>query len=77
MIRSKGEAGTGNVVEATGTCAPSARRSGAAHGRRAELFVAAKELQARYELVRRSRQPGKLPVVLFTPAASPRRRTPQ
>jgi pyridoxal 5'-phosphate synthase pdxS subunit len=67
MIRSKGEAGTGNVVEAT------------RHMRRiraeirtlttlddSELFLAAKDLQAPYEIVKEIAATGKLPVVLFT-----------
>jgi pyridoxal 5'-phosphate synthase pdxS subunit len=67
MIRSKGEAGTGNVVEAT------------RHMRQIlgdikrltvmsdeELFTAAKNLQAPYELVAEVAKTGKLPVVLFT-----------
>jgi pyridoxal 5'-phosphate synthase pdxS subunit len=67
MIRSKGEAGTGNVVEAT------------RHMRQIrsqirmltrlepeELFAAAKELGAPYELVKEVAEAGRLPVVLFT-----------
>jgi pyridoxal 5'-phosphate synthase pdxS subunit len=67
MIRSKGEAGTGNVVEAT------------RHMRRirsdllrltildaTELYAAAKELAAPYELVAEVARTGQLPVVLFT-----------
>jgi pyridoxal 5'-phosphate synthase pdxS subunit len=67
MIRSKGEAGTGNVVEATrhmrsirgeigrlGSLSPE------------ELYGAAKDLQAPYELVAEVAAAGKLPVVLFT-----------
>ena len=67
MIRSKCEAGTGNVVEAT------------RHMRQIlgdikrltvmsdeELFTAAKNLQAPYELVAEVAKTGKLPVVLFT-----------
>ena len=49
------------------TCAPSAARSaacGALEGD--ELYVAAKELQAPYELVKEVAEAGKLPVVLFT-----------
>ena len=67
MIRSKGEAGTGNVVEATRHM-----RSIRAEIRRlatldeAELFAAAKELRAPVELVSEIAEPGKLPVVLFT-----------
>ncbi len=67
MIRSKGEAGTGNVVEAVRhmraivggirrlqTMAPE------------ELYAAAKELRAPYELVAEVAREGRLPVVLFT-----------
>ncbi len=67
MIRSKGEAGTGNVVEATRhmrairagirrltTLAPD------------ELYAAAKELRAPYDLVAEVAAVGTLPVVLFT-----------
>nr|WP_178380015.1 pyridoxal 5'-phosphate synthase lyase subunit PdxS [Cryptosporangium aurantiacum] len=67
MIRSKGEAGTGNVVEATRHM-----RSIRGEIRRlttldeTELFVAAKNLQAPYELVKEVATLGKLPVVLFT-----------
>jgi pyridoxal 5'-phosphate synthase pdxS subunit len=67
MIRSKGEAGTGNVVEAVRHMR--AIRAGI---RRlttldeTELFVAAKELRAPYELVAEVARAGKLPVVLFT-----------
>src|SRR6266704_5053001 len=67
MIRSKGEAGTGNVVEATRhmrQIAGDIRRLGAL--RDEELFAAAKELQAPYELVAEVATAGKLPVVLFT-----------
>src|SRR6187431_2497265 len=52
MIRSKGEAGTGNVVEATRhmrSIRAEIRRLGTLD--ETELFVAAKELQAPYELV--------------------------
>ncbi len=66
MIRTKGEAGTGNVVEAV-------RHIRAVHGgirrlqalREDELFVAAKELRAPLELVRQVAREGKLPVVNF------------
>jgi len=67
MIRSKGEAGTGDVSNAV------------THMRRIrdeirrltsmpedELYVAAKELQAPYDLVVEIARGGKLPVVLFT-----------
>jgi pyridoxal 5'-phosphate synthase pdxS subunit len=67
MIRSKGEAGTGNVVEAT-------RHMRAITGEirrlssmsEPELYAAAKDLQAPYELVADVARAGKLPVVLFT-----------
>ena len=67
MIRSKGEAGTGNVVEATRHM----RQIRAEIGRlttldKIELFAAAKELAAPYELVKEVADLGKLPVVLFT-----------
>ncbi|HVX45650.1 MAG TPA: pyridoxal 5'-phosphate synthase lyase subunit PdxS [Mycobacteriales bacterium] len=67
MIRSKGEAGTGNVVEATRHM-----RSIRAEIKRlstmdsTELYAAAKELRAPVELVREVAEAGKLPVVLFT-----------
>ena len=64
MLRTKGEAGTGNVVEAV------------RHARTVqkqikmlttmdedELFVAAKEMQAPYELVKQVAEEGRLPVV--------------
>jgi pyridoxal 5'-phosphate synthase pdxS subunit len=67
MIRTKGEAGTGNVVEAV------------RHMRQVmddirrlqnmpedELFTAAKELQAPYELVKEVHDLGRMPVVMFT-----------
>ena len=67
MIRSKGEAGTGDVSNAM----QHMRKIGGeirrlSSMREDELFVAAKELQAPYELVKEVAQSGKLPVVLFT-----------
>lgn len=67
MIRSKGEAGTGNVVEAT-------RHMRAIGGAIRylqslsvdERYVAAKDLQAPFELVNEVAETGKLPVVMFT-----------
>merc|ERR1719388_328 len=66
MIRTKGEAGTGDIVEAV------------RHARTVqkqikmlttmdedELFVAAKEMQAPYELVKQVAEEGRLPVVNF------------
>jgi pyridoxal 5'-phosphate synthase pdxS subunit len=66
MIRTKGEAGTGNIVEAV-------RHIRAVHSgirslqnmRPDELFVAAKELRAPLELVQDVAKTGKLPVVNF------------
>ncbi|CAN5651507.1 pyridoxal 5'-phosphate synthase lyase subunit PdxS [soil metagenome] len=67
MIRSKGEAGTGNVVEATRHMRSirSGIRRLATLGDE-ELYAAAKELQAPYDLVAEVATTGKLPVVLFT-----------
>jgi pyridoxal 5'-phosphate synthase pdxS subunit len=66
MIRSKGEAGPGDVSEAmkhirtiSGEVRALAAKS------EDELYVAAKELQAPYELVREIATTGKLPVVMF------------
>jgi pyridoxal 5'-phosphate synthase pdxS subunit len=67
MIRSKGEAGTGNVVEATRhmrSIRAEIRRLGTLD--ESELFAAAKELRAPVELVAEVARAGKLPVVLFT-----------
>jgi len=66
MIRTKGEAGTGNVVEAV-------RHARAVHGdiRRLqtmdedEIFAFAKELRAPFELVKQTAALGRLPVVNF------------
>jgi pyridoxal 5'-phosphate synthase pdxS subunit len=67
MIRSKGEAGTGDVSNATGhirTIKGEIRRLSSMS--KDELYVAAKELQAPYELVCEVAEKGSLPVVLFT-----------
>ncbi|WP_308199916.1 pyridoxal 5'-phosphate synthase lyase subunit PdxS [Actinotalea sp. K2] len=67
MIRSKGEAGTGDVSNATThmrTLRDQIRRLTSLP--EDELFVAAKELQAPYDLVVEIARTGKLPVVLFT-----------
>ena len=67
MIRSKGEAGTGNVVEATRHMRSiSAALRGLGTLPAEELYAAAKDLQAPYELVAEVARLGKLPVVLFT-----------
>jgi pyridoxal 5'-phosphate synthase pdxS subunit len=67
MIRSKGEAGTGNVVEATRhmrSITAGIRRL--ATLRPEELYSEAKDLGAPVELVREVAGTGRLPVVLFT-----------
>jgi pyridoxal 5'-phosphate synthase pdxS subunit len=67
MIRSKGEAGTGNVVEAVRhmrTIYGEIRRLHAMDEN--ELFSAAKELAAPLDLVRLVAEKGRLPVVTFT-----------
>jgi len=67
MIRSKGEAGTGDVSNATTHMRQiigEIRRLTSMSGD--ELYQAAKELQAPYDLVREVAETGKLPVVLFT-----------
>ena len=67
MIRSKGEAGTGDVSNAvTHMRTISAEIARLTSMREDELYVAAKELQAPYELVREVASLGKLPVVMFT-----------
>lgn len=67
MIRSKGEAGTGDVSEATKHIRTiSGEIRALASKSEDELFVAAKELQAPFELVREVAKSGKLPVVMFT-----------
>jgi len=67
MIRSKGEAGTGNVVEAVRHMrtirGDIARLKGLD---KEELYTAAKDLQAPFELVAQVAELGRLPVVLFT-----------
>lgn len=67
MIRSKGEAGTGDVSNAM----THMRKIGGeirrlTSMREDELYVAAKEMQAPYALVKEVAETGKLPVVLFT-----------
>lgn len=67
MIRSKGEAGTGDVSNAvTHMRTIRAEINRLKSMAEDELYVAAKELQAPYELVREVAETGKLPVVLFT-----------
>jgi pyridoxal 5'-phosphate synthase pdxS subunit len=66
MIRTKGEAGTGNVVEAVRQLRDVLAEIRRLEGMREdELFVAAKELDAPYELVKDVAANGRLPVVNF------------
>lgn len=70
MIRSKGEAGTGDVSEATKHIrtirGEIARLHAIYQSNPDELYAAAKELAAPYDLVREVAETGALPVVLFT-----------
>jgi len=67
MVRSKGEAGTGDVSEATKHIRTiNGELRALAAKTEDELYVAAKELQAPYDLVREVARIGKLPVVMFT-----------
>jgi pyridoxal 5'-phosphate synthase pdxS subunit len=66
MMRTKGEAGTGNIVEAVRHIRTVNAEIRRLHGMREdELFVAAKELQAPLDVVRQVARDGKLPVVNF------------
>lgn len=69
MIRSKGEAGTGDVSEATKHIRKIreqiAQLQATFESNPEELYVAAKELQAPYELVHEVAETGKLPVPLL------------
>ncbi|MCA5922906.1 pyridoxal 5'-phosphate synthase lyase subunit PdxS [Curtobacterium oceanosedimentum] len=67
MIRSKGEAGTGDVSEATKHIRTISKEIAALRNLKDdELYVAAKELQAPIDVVKEVAATGKLPVVLFT-----------
>ena len=66
MIRSKGEPGTGDVVQAVRHLRKIAQQMSRLAGlAEDELFEAAKELAAPYDLVKEVAASGKLPVVLF------------
>jgi pyridoxal 5'-phosphate synthase pdxS subunit len=66
MIRTKGEAGTGNIVEAIRQLRTVNAEIRRLHGMREdELFTVAKELQAPVELVQETAREGRLPVVNF------------
>jgi len=67
MVRTKGEPGTGNVVEAVRHIRAVSDEIGWLKGLRGEqLFAAAKDLQAPYEIVKWVAENGKLPVVNFS-----------
>ena len=67
MIRSKGEAGTGDVSEATKHIRKiNGEIRALSSMSEDELYVAAKELQAPFALVQEVARTGALPVVLFT-----------
>lgn len=66
MLRTKGEAGTGNIVEAVRHARAvqrDIRRLTSMDPN--ELFIAAKEMQAPFELVKEVARTGRLPVVNF------------
>jgi pyridoxal 5'-phosphate synthase pdxS subunit len=67
MIRTKGEAGTGDVVEAVRHMRQiMSEIRGVSGAREDELYVWAKELQAPFELVREVHRLGRLPVPNFS-----------
>ncbi|MDI6817504.1 MAG: pyridoxal 5'-phosphate synthase lyase subunit PdxS [Actinomycetota bacterium] len=67
MIRTKGEPGTGNIVEAVRHMRSVNEAVGWLKGlREEELFAAAKDLQAPYELIKWVHDNGRLPVVNFS-----------
>jgi len=67
MVRTKGEPGTGNVVEAVRHIRAVTDEISWLKGLRSEqLFAAAKDLQAPYDLVKWVAENGKLPVVNFS-----------
>lgn len=66
MIRTKGEAGTGNVVEAVRHARCIRREIGLARGMdNCELYAYAKKLQVPYDLLKKTAELGRLPVVNF------------
>ena len=77
MIRTKGEAGSGNVVEAVRhmRAVQSAMRRLTTLG--SELMAEAKNLGAPYELVKMVAKTGKLPVPNFAAVALPRQPMPR
>ena len=78
MIRSKGEAGTGDVSEATKHIRTITGEIAALAAKKPdELYVAAKELQAPYELVVEVAAPASCPSCCSPPAVSPPPPTPR
>ncbi len=77
MIRTKGEAGTGNVVEAVRhmRTVTNEIRTVASLGEE-QLMASARDMGAPYELVRRSPRPGSCQWSTSPPGASPRRPMP-
>ena len=72
MLRTKGEAGTGNIVEAVRHARTVQRELKMLQGMdEDELFVVAKNMQAPYHLVAECAKTGKLPCLLYT-SPSPR-----
>lgn len=66
MIRSKGEPGTGDVIQAVRHLRSLKKEIARLKALRSdELYQAAKELQVPYDLVKEVHENGKLPVVLF------------
>merc|ERR1719460_2446214 len=66
MLRTKGEAGTGNVVEAVRHARAVARDIRRIQNMdEDEMFVAAKEMMAPYDLVKQVAETGRMPVVNF------------
>ena len=66
MLRTKGEAGTGNIVEAVRHARSVQKEIRMIQGMdKDELFVAAKNMQASYELGKYGAENGRLPVVNF------------
>src|SRR5207248_8320210 len=67
MIRTKGEAGTGNIVEAVRHMRAVQKGIRQLHGMRPdELFAAAKELRAPIDIVQRTAELDELPVPNFS-----------
>lgn len=67
MIRTKGEAGTGNIVQAVTHMRQINKEINALKNiRDDELFVMAKEMQVPYDILKKVKKDGRLPVVNFS-----------